>query len=180
MTFEQTDLVRLEAYLEIMRRFSGFEIKADLRHVGPATTSEVCLAEIVVEFSGRDESLLAANQGEVLLAMESLAADFLQLEGASRDCLRFESAQLRADRRRTIAAMAEAAAEEVRDSQAPYVFPLMNARDRQALQQHLFQSGLLSNTFGADPTRCVVLYPDGMLPSSADAEEVLSEPQALR
>ena len=130
MSLPQDAVVRLEAFLELLQRFAGFEIQADVRQGTSVPISEFPSVEILVEFSGRDEALLLANQGELLTAMESLAADFLELDGAARQTVRFDSGQLRADRERALTEIARPAEDDVPTSHMLNVFAPMSGSDR--------------------------------------------------
>jgi spoIIIJ-associated protein len=116
---------------------------------------------LYIEFSGPDTPILTANNGELLNALEHIAAKVLRLEPDEHDRVQFDADHFKANRDRQMRASAEAAVERVRLSGRPHPFPPMNSRERRMLHLILSESGLPTASSGEGPGRFVVLYPAG-------------------
>lgn len=116
---------------------------------------------ITVDFSGPDTPLLLARNGELLHAIEHLAAKILGLEPEQHDCISFDAEGFKARRDQELTSAAEAAIQLVQDSGRPYSFPPMTSRERRMLHLILAKSGLPTASSGEGPRRFVVLYPEG-------------------
>jgi spoIIIJ-associated protein len=161
MELPQNAVATLIDFVEFVSRCSGIEFRPEPVHAKPGTGQTAILINLV----GRDTPLLLANQGELLNAMESLAADILGLDDTLRPCICFDSGRFRASRENTLRGMAQAAVDEVRSTAVPHVFPPLNSRDRRLLRLALAGYGLNAESIGAEPLRHVVLYPEGALPA---------------
>jgi len=128
--------------------------------------------EISVELSGPDTPLLVARNGELLHAIEHIAAKILRFEHEEHDRISFDAENFKLLRRRELEMMAEAAIERVRASSRPYAFPPMSSRERRLIHLFVKDSGLPTASQNDGPRRFVVLYPEGEepapQPSSAD------------
>jgi spoIIIJ-associated protein len=116
---------------------------------------------ICVEFTGADTPLLLDRNGELLHAIEHVAAKILRLEPEEHDLIFFDAEGFKAKRDRELHLSAEAAIEQVRASGRPYSFPPMTSRERRMLHLALAKSGLPTASSGDGPRRFVVLYPEG-------------------
>lgn len=116
--------------------------------------------DIYVECKGADTDLLLANDGELLRALEHLAAKMLRLEPDDHDRVSFDANGFKASRARALRAAADAAIEEVEDTGEPFRFQPMNSRERRMLHLFLRDSGLQTASSGEGPRRFVVLYPE--------------------
>ena len=116
---------------------------------------------ICVEFTGADTPLLLDRNGELLHAIEHIAAKILRLEPEEHDLIFFDAEDFKAKRDRELRLSAEAAIEQVRASGRPYSFPPMTSRERRMLHLALAKSGLPTASSGDGPRRFVVLYPEG-------------------
>lgn len=134
--------------------------------------------EITVEFTGPDAPLLTARRGELLLAIEHIAAKIIRLESEEHDRISFDAENFKILRQQELRLAAEVAIERVRRSGQPYSFSPMSSRERRLLHLALANSGLQSASSGAGPGRFVVLYPEGYKPtptSSASSDSASSE-----
>jgi spoIIIJ-associated protein len=127
-----------------------------------------------VEFTGPDTPLLLARNGELLLALEHVAAKILRLESEEHDRISFDAEGFKANRVRELNLSAEAAIQKVRATSQPYAFPPMTSRERRMLHLALASSGLPSASSGEGSRRFVVLYPEGYQPSAAAASPASS------
>ena len=116
---------------------------------------------VTVELSGRDTPLLLARHGELLHAIEHVAAKILRLEPEDHDRISFDAEGFKAARDRELRRSAEQAISEVRSTGRPYTFAPMTSRERRMLHLILSRSGLATASSGEGPRRCVVLYPEG-------------------
>jgi spoIIIJ-associated protein len=126
---------------------------------------------ITVEFTGSDTPLLLSRNGELLHAIEHVAAKILRLEPEEHDRIFFDAEGFKANRDRELHLSAEAAIESVRATGRPYSFPPMTSRERRILHLALVKSGLPTASSGEVPRRFVVLYPEGAQPAAAPATE---------
>ncbi len=123
---------------------------------------------LYIEFSGPDTPILTANNGELLNALEHIAAKVLRLEPEEHDRVQFDADRFKANRDAQMRASAEAAIERVRLSGRPHPFPPMNSRERRMLHLILSESGLPTASSGEGPGRFVVRYPAGADISAAN------------
>ena len=123
--------------------------------------------EISVEFSGPDTSLLLAHNGELLLALEHVAAKILRFEHEEHDRISFDADNFKVLRHRELQMAAEVAVERVRHTGQPFAFAPMSSRERRLLHMALAGSGLPTASSGFGSRRFVVLYPEGQQPDEA-------------
>lgn len=135
---------------------------------------------ITVELSGPDTSLLLARNGELLLAIEHIAAKILRLEPESHDRICFDAEGFKANRDRELEMMAEIAIEKVRTTGRPFAFSPMTSRERRLLHLTLMKSGLPTASSGEGPGRFVVVYPEGEEPAPPKAPSAAERTRAIR
>lgn len=117
--------------------------------------------DIYVECKGPDAGLLLEREGELLRALEHIAAKMLRLEPEEHDRVSFDVDGYKAERARTLRASADQAVDIVEDTGRPFSFPPMNSRERRMLHLFLRDCGLQTASSGEGPRRYVVLYPEG-------------------
>ena len=117
--------------------------------------------DIYVECKGPDAELLLEREGELLRALEHIAAKMLRLEPEDHDRISFDAQGFKAERARNLRSSAEQAIGSVEDTGKPYSFPPMSSRERRMLHLFLRDSGLQTASSGEGPRRFVVLYPEG-------------------
>jgi spoIIIJ-associated protein len=117
--------------------------------------------DIYVECKGPDAELLLERDGELLRALEHVAAKALRLEPEEHDRISFDSDGFKAERARSLRDMADNAVDIVDDTDKPYSFPPMNSRERRMLHLFLKETGLQTASSGEGARRFVVLYPEG-------------------
>ena len=118
--------------------------------------------EIYVELAGPDAGLLTQRGGELLRALEHVAAKMLRLENEEHDRISFDAENFKALRARELKLAADTAAERVRRTGQPYSFAPMSSRERRML--HLaFRAydDLETASSGEGLRRFVVVYPQG-------------------
>jgi spoIIIJ-associated protein len=136
--------------------------------------------EITVELTGPDTPLLLARNGELLHAIEHIAAKILRLEPEEHDRISFDAEGFKATRNRELDLMAEMAVEKVRATGRPFSFAPMSSRERRILHLSLAKSGLPTASSGEGPGRFVVLYPEGLQPSQPATPSAEDRTRAIR
>ena len=136
--------------------------------------------QITVELSGPDTPLLLARNGELLLAIEHIAAKILRLEPEEHDQISFDADGFKVTRNRELDLMAEMAIQKVRATGQPFSFSPMTSRERRILHLALAKSGLPTASSGQGPGRFVVLYPEGQEPAPPPAPSAEDRTRAIR
>jgi spoIIIJ-associated protein len=115
--------------------------------------------EIVVNLDGQDADLLLARGGEMLAALEHLAAKFLHLSVEQQALLSLDCNDYKTLHEEELRLMATTAAERVAQSSSPFSLNPMNSHDRRivhlALRDH---PTVRTESEGAGPGRRVVIY----------------------
>ena len=104
--------------------------------------------DIYVECKGPDTELLLDRDGEVLRALEHVAAKILRLEPEDHDRISFDAEGFKAARVRELRTVADAAIDRVDDTGQPYSFPPMSSRERRMLHLFLRDTGLQTASSG--------------------------------
>ncbi len=118
--------------------------------------------EIYVELTGPDTPLLVERNGELLRAMEHVAAKLIRLESEEHDKVSFDAENYKALRARELRLRAETAAETVTRSGQPFAFAPTNSRERRLL--HLafkMLPDIETASFGEGAQRVLVVFPVG-------------------
>lgn len=114
---------------------------------------------LTVEWTGDDVPMLTARKGELLLALEHVAAKAMRLEPEEHDLIHFEAGGFKANRERQLLQSAEHGMEQVRLTGEPYHFAPMSSHERRMLHLALVDSGLLTASEGEGAMRHLVLHP---------------------
>ncbi|MBM3743311.1 MAG: KH domain-containing protein [Actinobacteria bacterium] len=114
-------------------------------------------AHLVVE--GGELSHLVGRDGEVLDALQELTRLAVQTSTGERSRLMLDLGGFRADKRNTLAKLAEEIADEVKSSGQAIKLAPMNAFERKIVHDTIQKIGLKSESEGEDPDRCVVVMP---------------------
>ncbi|MGB7549332.1 MAG: R3H domain-containing nucleic acid-binding protein [Terracidiphilus sp.] len=117
---------------------------------------------LCVELAGPDVPLVTQHNGELLRALETIAAQMLRLDQREHDLVSFDAGNFKALRAQELRLQAETVAEKVRKSGIPYAFPPMNSMERR--QMHLaFRSieGVETASSGEGLDRFLAVYPAG-------------------
>ena len=154
---------KIAAFLTTLNKLGGFRLKFRITAGDGARDPEGIEArQIYVELAGPDTPLVVQHNGELLRALETLAAQMLRLDQREYDLVRFDAANFKALHAQELRLTAETAAEKVRKSGIPYAFAPMNSRERRLL--HLaFRSvpGVETASSGEGQDRFLVVYPQG-------------------
>ena len=179
MTSSDPDKPSLNTFLEALRTSGGlrFEYVIHTQEADPASAHPP-LTEVLL--SGPDTPLLLERNGELLHAIESLAAAILRLEPEQAEQLSFDAEGFKAGRLAAITRLAEEAIATVASTGKPYLFAPMNSRERRLLHLALVPSGLATASSGLGPRRFVVLYPAGQTPEPERFEQPARRPGPSR
>ncbi len=127
------------------------EIDMDIEH-GRATV------EIAAEESGALSELQGEN-GVVLDALQELTRLAVQARTGERSRLMLDIGGFRAERRRELTIVAEAAIAKVQKSNEKLALDPLNAFERKVVHDAVAVAGLTSDSQGIDPQRFIVIYP---------------------
>lgn len=154
---------KIAGFLSSLNKLGGMRLKYRITAGDGARDPEGMEArEMYVELAGPDVPLLTAHNGELLRALETIAAQILRLDQRENDLISFDAGNFKALRAQELKLQAETAAEKVMRTGVPYAFPPMNSRERRLL--HLaFKSieGVETASSGEGPGRFLAVYPAG-------------------
>ncbi len=158
---------RIAAFLKTLTGTGGLRLKYRITAgAGAADPDGLEAREIYVELAGPDALLLTQRSGELLRALEHVAAKIIRLDPEEHDKVSFDANNFKALRARELRLAVETAAERVRASRLPFSFAPMSSRERRML--HLaFKplDDLETSSSGEGAQRFVVVYPRGQAPA---------------
>jgi spoIIIJ-associated protein len=114
-------------------------------------------ASLVIE--GGELHHLVGEDGEVLDALQELTRLAVQTSTGERSRLMLDIDGFRAEKRESLAKLAEETADEVKKSGESIKLAPMNAFERKIVHDTIQKLGLTSESEGEDPDRCVVVLP---------------------
>lgn len=125
---------KIAALLKTLTTTGGLRLKYRITAgAGAADPDQLEAREIYVELAGPDAPLLTQRGGELLRALEHVAAKIIGLENEEHDKVSFDANNFKALRARELKLAAETAAEKVRRTGQPYSFAPMSSRERRML-----------------------------------------------
>jgi spoIIIJ-associated protein len=125
---------KIAALLKTLTTTGGLRVKYRITAgEGAADPEGLEGREIYVELAGPDAPLLTQRGGELLHALEHVAAKIVRLENEEHDKVSFDANNFKALRARELKLAAETAAEKVRRTGQPYSFAPMSSRERRML-----------------------------------------------
>lgn len=156
---------KIAEFLKMLTTVGGLRLKYRITAgAGAADPAGLEAREIYVELAGPDAGLLTQRGGELLRALEHVAAKILRLENEEHDKVSFDAENFKALRAGEIRMAAETAAERVRRTGQPWSFAPMSSRERRMV--HLAFRGyddLETASSGEGMHRYVVVYPKGQV-----------------
>jgi spoIIIJ-associated protein len=188
MSSPEPGLKKIEDFLQTLKKSGGLDLKFDILAcngqvqpdaANPAGETPSVPEKISVEFTGPDTPLLTARNGELLLAIEHIAAKLLRFDHEDHDRISFDAENFKVLRQQELRLAAEAAVEKVLRTGQPHAFNPMSSRERRLLHLALADSGLPTASSGLGPRRYVVLYPAGHKPTE-NAPSAQDRTQAIR
>lgn len=154
---------KIANFLASLNKLGGMRLKYRITAGDGAQDPQGLEARVIyVELGGPDTPLLTQHNGELLRALETIAAQMLRLEQREHDLVSFDAGNFKALRAQELRMSAEMAAEKVKKSGVPYAFPPQNSRERRLL--HLaFKDlqGVETASSGEGQDRFLVVYPEG-------------------
>lgn len=153
---------KIAGFLSSLNKLGGMRLKYRIT-AGEAGASEGSEApQLCVELAGPDVPLVIQHNGELLRALETIAAQILRLDSREQGLISFDADNFKALQAQQVRLTAETAAEKVRRSGIPYAFPPMNSRERRELHM-AFRGieGIETASSGEGPDRFLAVYPAG-------------------
>jgi spoIIIJ-associated protein len=150
---------KIARLLANLNKLGGFRFKYRITAGDGARDPEGLEArQIYVELGGAEVPILTQHNGELLRALETIAAQMLRLDQREHDLISFDAGNFKALRAQELHMAAETAAEKVLRTGVPP----MNSRERRLL--HLaFRSmeGVETASSGEGQSRFLAVYPKG-------------------
>jgi spoIIIJ-associated protein len=154
---------KIAGFLSTLNRLGGLRLKYRISAAEASPDAEGGQSPALnVELAGPDTHLLTQHNGELLRALETIAAQMLRLDQREGDLVSFDAGNFKALRAQELRLQAETAAEKVIRSGVPFAFPAMNSRERR--QMHMaFRGieGVETASSGEGPDRFLAVYPKG-------------------
>jgi spoIIIJ-associated protein len=154
---------KIAGFLAHLNKLGGFRLKYRITAGDGARDPQGLEGRVIyVELGGPDTPLLTQHNGEVLRALETLAAQILRLEQREHDLISFDAGNYKALRAQELRMEAETAAEKVIRTGVPYAFPPMNSRERRLLHLAFRElEGVETASSGEGQDRFLAVYPAG-------------------
>jgi len=153
----------IAGFLSNLNKLGGLKLKFRITAGDGARDPEGLEArQIYVELGGPDVPLVTQHNGELLRALETIAAQMLRLDQREHDLISFDAGNFKALRAQELRMAAETAAEKVRKTGVPYAFPPMNSRERRLLHMSFRNiEGVETASSGEGMDRFLAVYPAG-------------------
>lgn len=152
----------IASFMRLLTTTGGLQFKFRITAgSGAADADRLEQRDIYVECKGADAPLLLERDGELLRALEHIAAKILRLEAQDHDRISFDTDDFKHRRAEALRSLVGRAIVSVQDTGQPYRFEPMSSRERRMLHLLLHDSVLQTASSGEGPHRCVVLYPEG-------------------
>ncbi len=154
---------KIAGFLNTLNKLGGMRLKYRITAGDGARDPEGLEGrQIYVELGGPDVPMVIQHNGELLRALETIAAQMLRLDHREHDLVSFDAGNFKALRAQELRLAAETAAEKVLRTGVPYSFPPMNSRERRLLHLACRElEGVETASMGEGPNRFLVVYPEG-------------------
>jgi spoIIIJ-associated protein len=154
---------KIAGFLNSLNKLGGLRLKFRISAGEAAPGAEsVETHQLNVELAGPDVPLVIQHNGELLRALETIAAQILRLDQREYSAVSFDAGNFKALREQELKMAAQTAAEKVRTSGVPYSFPPMNSRDRRLVHLACREiAGVETASMGEGPNRFLVVFPEG-------------------
>jgi spoIIIJ-associated protein len=154
---------KIAGFLANLNKLGGLRLKYRITAGDGARDPQGLEArQIYVELGGPDVPLVTQHNGELLRALETIAAQMLRLDQREHDLVSFDAANFKALRAQELKLQAETAADKVIRSGIPYAFPPMNSRERRLLHMSFKDiEGVETASSGEGQDRFLAVYPAG-------------------
>ena len=154
---------KIAGFLTMLNKLGGMRLKFRITAGDGARDPQGMESRVIyVELAGPDVPLVVQHNGELLRALETIAAQMLRLDQREQDLISFDADNFKALRAQELRLAAETAAEKVRKSGVPYAFPPMNSHERRLLHIAFREmQGVETASSGEGPDRFLAVYPAG-------------------
>jgi spoIIIJ-associated protein len=154
---------KIAGFLNTLNQLGGLRLKYRISGGEGASDAEGApSAQLNVELAGPDVPLVIQHNGELLRALETIAAQILRLDQREYNAVSFDAGNFKALREQELKLAAETAAEKVLSSGMPYSFPPMNSRERRLVHLAVRDlQGVETVSMGEGPNRFLVIFPEG-------------------
>ncbi|HEX4031593.1 MAG TPA: R3H domain-containing nucleic acid-binding protein [Terracidiphilus sp.] len=154
---------KIAGFLSTLNKLGGMRLKYRITAGDGARDPEGLEArQLYVELGGPDVPLVIQHNGELLRALETIAAQMLRLDQREQDLVSFDAANFKALRAQELRLTAETAAEKVIRTGMPYSFPPMNSRERRLMHLACRElKGVETASMGEGQDRFLVVFPEG-------------------
>ena len=164
---------KIAGFINTLNKLGGMKLKFRITAGDGAKDPAGLEARVIyVELGGPDTPLLTQHNGELLRALETIAAQMLRLDQREHDLVSFDAASFKAIRAQELKMQAEVAADKVIRSGVPFAFPPMNSRERRLLHMSFREiEGVETASSGEGLDRFLAVFPAGKtnLPVAAPA-----------
>ncbi len=153
---------KIAGFLATLNKLGGLRLKYRISAGNGSQNAGDQAPALCVELAGPDVLLVTQHNGELLLALETIAAQILRLDQREGDLVSFDAANFKALRAAELRLTAETTADKVIRSGVPYAFPHMNSRERRLLHM-AFRGieGVETASSGEGQDRFLAVYPAG-------------------
>jgi len=154
---------KIAGFLGNLNSLGGLRLKYRITAGDGAKDPEGLEARVMyVELAGPDVPLVTQHNGELLRALETIAAQILRLDQRENDLVSFDAGNFKALRAQELRLQAEVAADKVIRSGIPYAFPPTNSRERRLLHMAFRDIvGVETASSGEGQDRFLAVYPAG-------------------
>ena len=154
---------KIAGFLGNLNSLGGLRLKYRITAGDGARDPEGLEARVMyVELAGPDVPLVTQHNGELLRALETIAAQILRLDQRENDLVSFDAGNFKALRAQELRLQAEVAADKVIRSGIPYAFPPTNSRERRLLHMAFRDiEGVETASSGEGQDRFLAVYPAG-------------------
>ena len=154
---------KIAGFLTSLNKLGGFRLKFRITAGNGARDPQGLEGRVIyVELGGPDVPLVTQHNGELLRALETIAAQMLRLEQREHDLISFDAANFKALRAQDLKLQAEVAADKVIRTGTPYAFPAMNSRERRLLHMSFKDiEGVETASSGEGQDRFLAVFPAG-------------------
>lgn len=159
----QQAALKIADFLKTLNSLGGLRLKYRITAGDGARDSEEPETHaIFVELAGPDVPLVTQHNGELLRALETIAAQILRLDQREQDLVSFDAGNYKALRAQELRLQAEVASDKVIRSGVPFAFPPMNSRERRLLHMAFRDiEGVETASSGEGQDRFLAVFPAG-------------------
>jgi spoIIIJ-associated protein len=154
---------KIAGFLATLNKLGGLRLKYRITAGDGAHDPQGLEArQLNVELGGPDVPLVTQHNGELLRALETIAAQILRLDHREGELISFDADNFKALQAQELKLQAETAADKVIRSGIPYAFPPMNSRERRLLHMSFKGiEGVETASSGEGQDRFMAVFPAG-------------------